>query len=86
MTPKEHLLMLTLFAKQMQLIKILFDVMDRHGLRMADDIPAFEFGENIDAESRIDILIDTWEKYVGLAKHLEVVTGLESHPPPSTGS
>jgi hypothetical protein len=86
MTTQEHFLMLSLFSKQMQIIKVLLNVMDSHGMKVAEDVPVFELAEIGDKSARDKIAMGMWQNYVALATAMGVTTGLENHPPPSTAS
>jgi hypothetical protein len=84
MTAKEHFLMLTLFTKQMQLLRILRDAMKHHGVSV-DDLEALEFAATSDPQAMFALQKRMWTEYVGLAKAMGIDTGgLENHPPPST--
>jgi hypothetical protein len=41
MTPQEHKLMMTMFARQSQMLEILVTVMKREGILERDDVAAF---------------------------------------------
>jgi hypothetical protein len=82
MTAKEHFLMLTLFTKQMKLIRVLLEILKNHGISV-DDFEAFEFAAN-DPEARAALQKRMWNEYVFLAKAMGIETGLENHPPPAT--
>jgi len=45
MPPKEHLLILSLFTKQNQFIKVLLDILKSRGILDSDDARAFECNE-----------------------------------------
>jgi len=83
MRPKEHLLMLTVFAKQNQLIKLLLDILRSRGILTGDDARAFEFSANVDAVSNAALFEEAKQKYLTLAKGLGIETGLENLPPAS---
>jgi hypothetical protein len=83
MTHKEHLLVLTLFTKQNQFIRVLLDILKSRGILAADDARAFEFSQNVDASSNAAIFAEAKAKYLELARGLGIETGLENLPPAS---
>jgi hypothetical protein len=83
MTTKEHLLVLTLFTKQNQFIKVLLDILKSRGILAADDASAFAFSQNVDAFSNAAIFAEAKAKYLELANELGIETGLENLPPAS---
>jgi len=83
MTTKEHMLVLTLFTKQNQLIKVLLDILKSRGILASDDARAFEFSQVVDASSNAAIFAEAKAKYLELAKGLGIETGLENLPPAS---
>jgi hypothetical protein len=84
MTTKEHMLVLALFAKQNQLIKVLVNILKSRGILAGDDAGAFEFSQNVDASSNAAIFAEAKAKYLELAKGLGIETGLEKLPPASS--
>lgn len=76
MTTKEHLLVLSLFTKQAQLIKLLLDILKSRQILSADDARAFEFSANVDAASNLALFEQAKARYVQLAKGLGIDTGL----------
>jgi hypothetical protein len=58
MTPKEHALMVAVMTKQMQLIKVLLDILSSRGLLQGDDARAFEHARISDLESSAAIAQD----------------------------
>jgi hypothetical protein len=85
MTPKEHALVLALFAKQNQFIKMLLDILKSRGILTGDDARAFEFSQSVDAVSNAALLDEAKAKYLELAKGLGIQTGLENLPPVPIG-
>jgi len=83
MTPKEHLLVLSIFTKQNQFIKVLLDILKSRGILDSDDARAFEFSQNVDASSNAAIFAEAKAKYLELARGLGIETGLENLPPTS---
>jgi hypothetical protein len=83
MTAQEHALVLALFAKQNQFIKVLFDILKSRGVLTGDDARAFEFSQSVDAASNLALLEEAKAKYLELAKQLGIQTGLENLPPAS---
>ena len=78
MTQKEHLLLLTLFTKQQQIIQSLGSLLKSHGLASADDLRAFEFAETQDDHATSVLLQSTKEFYLHVADQLGIATGLET--------
>lgn len=85
MTPKEHALVLAIFAKQNQFIKVIIDMLKSRGLLTGDDAQAFEFSQTIDAKSNAALFAEAKAKYLELAKGLGIETGLENLPPVPEG-
>jgi hypothetical protein len=83
MTTKEHMLVLGLFTKQNQFIKVLLDILKSRGILVADDARAFEFSQNVDASSNAAIFAEAKAKYLELARGLGIETGLENITPAS---
>jgi len=83
MTPKEHLLVLTLFVKQAQIAKVMLDILKSRGLLTDDDARAFEFSANVDAASISALFEQSKAKYLALARGLGIETGLEKSSPTS---
>lgn len=81
MTRDEHVLMLSLFTKQTQFIKMLLDMLKSRGIVDQSDLPAFEFSVRLDAASNVALFEQAKEKYLALAKGLGIETGLENLPP-----
>jgi hypothetical protein len=81
MTPQEHALVLSLFTKQNQFVKMLIDILKSRGILSGDDAYAFEFSQLSDAKSNAAIFDEAKRKYLELAKGLGIVTGLENLPP-----
>ena len=81
MTSKEHLLVLTVIAKQTQLIKSLLDILKSRGIASADDARAFEFAAITDAASNAALFEREKAGYLRLAKAMGIETGLENLPP-----
>jgi hypothetical protein len=70
MSPQEHLLMLTLFTKQLQQIKVIVNVLKSRAILQADDAQAFESATILDHESNAAIFAEAKAAYVKLAKGL----------------
>lgn len=78
MDTREHMLMVSVMTKQMQLIKILLDILKAHGLLEGDDAQAFEFARAHDLESNASIFQDALREYLRYSKRLGIETGLEA--------
>lgn len=81
MTKEEHMLVLSLFTKQSQMIKVLLDIMKSRGIIAGDDARLYEFSQNLDMTSNVAIFEEAKAKYLALAKGLGIQTGLENLPP-----
>jgi hypothetical protein len=81
MTPKEHLLLLTLIAKQAQHINLLLNVLKSRGIVTGDDARAFEFAASVDARANAALLQREKDSYLQVARGLGLETGLETLPP-----
>jgi hypothetical protein len=77
MTTQEHKLIIGLFAKQMQLITILLQILKSRDLVEKDDAQAFEFAVTEDDVSNAALLQRAKASYLQLAKSLGIETGLE---------
>jgi hypothetical protein len=66
--------------KQDQSIKILIDILKSRGVLTGDDSQAFEFSQLQDASSNAALFDSMKEKYLTLAKSLDLHTGLENLP------
>ena len=78
MTKEEHKLMILLFAKQMQFLKTLLNMLKSRGLISDDDPRFFEYATALDAESNAALYADALAAYVKAAKGLGIETGLET--------
>ena len=78
MTTQEHKLVLGIFAKQAQLIRVLLTILKSRGIVEYDDPSAFEFATTEDADANAALLGRVTENYLLLAKSLGVETGLEN--------
>ncbi len=78
MTRQEHTLLLTLFTKQLQQIKIIVNILKSRGVLQADDAQAFESATVLDHESNAAIFSEARAAYLKLAKGLGIETGLEN--------
>jgi hypothetical protein len=76
MTREEHVLVLAIFTKQQQLIRVLFDMLRSHNLASADDLRAFEFAAIQDEPSKDALLQEMKAFYLDVAKSLGIETGL----------
>ena len=69
MTDKEHALMMMMFTRQDQFIKMLIDVLKSRDIIQADDIPAFDFAVRIDPAS-VESFLRTDKQYRAFANQL----------------
>jgi hypothetical protein len=72
MTPQEHKLMMTMFARQSQMLEILVTVMKREGILERDDIAAFTNIVTSDASLHDEILQSVADDYGKAAKYFGV--------------
>ena len=79
MTPEEHLLMVSLFFKQQQAIRILLTMLRSRDLLTADDEDAFVSLQMEDVGSNAAIYEQALETYLKIANAAGVETGLEPH-------
>jgi hypothetical protein len=77
MTPEEHKLMLTLFTKYFQQIKVIIEILKSRGLLEGDDPMAFATAVHSDSESNERVFQQAAALYLQAAKRLGVETGLE---------
>jgi hypothetical protein len=72
MTPQEHKLMMTMFARQSQMLEILVTVMKREGILERDDIAAFTNVVTSDVSLNDEILQSVADEYKKAAKFFRV--------------
>ncbi len=77
MTPNEHMLLLLLYFKQNQAIRILLDMLKSRGILTADDEQAFSFSQTANAPSNAALYDEAKGNYLAIAQSLEIPTGLE---------
>ncbi len=82
MTTDEHMLVLQLFFKQRQAIRILLNMLKSHGILTEDDEKAFASAQTQDTGSNAAIFDEAKHFYLSLAHSLAVETGLENIPEP----
>jgi hypothetical protein len=82
MTPNEHYLVLLIYFKQQQAIRILLDMLRSYGVLTADDEQAFSFAQTANAPSNAAVFDEAKENYLLLARSLGIQTGLEQFPKP----
>lgn len=78
MTREEHLLMLTMFAKQQQLIQALASILKSRDLAGDDDLRAFEFAAIQDEPSTLAVLRSVKSFYLNAAQDLKIETGIKA--------
>jgi hypothetical protein len=80
MTTAEHRLLITLFAKQLQLNRVLTEILKSRGIAQADDLQAFEFLVSEDVLATSDALQTAKKFYLHVAKSLGIDTGVTAPP------
>lgn len=80
MTKEEHLLMIGVFTKQAQFIKIILEILKSRGIVEHDDMEAFESVVRLDLDSNDALFQDAQAAYVRLAKWCGIETGLGETP------
>jgi hypothetical protein len=73
-------LVLYIYFKQQQAIRILLDMLKSRGIVTADDEKAFSFSQIVNAPSNAALFDEAKETYLRIAHSLEVQTGLERLP------
>jgi hypothetical protein len=81
MTKQEHLLMITMFAKQLQTTKILLQIMRSREIITADDERAFQSLVNEDSAGNAALMRDAANAYAGFAIKLGI--DIDQAPSPS---
>lgn len=82
MTPQEHKMMMLMFARMYQHYGILMDVLKSRELLTGDDAQAFSHAAHFDDQKTMQFVLRAWRDYQAAAIQSDVVTGLESGPPP----
>jgi hypothetical protein len=82
MTPEEHMLMLSVYFKQQQAIKILLDILKSRSVLTADDEAAFAFAQTQNVGSNAAIFDEAKGSYLTMAHAVGVKTGLEQMAEP----
>lgn len=72
MTKQEHMLMITMFAKQLQTTKILLQMMKSREVITADDERAFQALVNEDSAGNTALMQDAANAYAGFAIKLGI--------------
>lgn len=81
-TTEEHILLLHLFFKQQQAIRILLDMLRSRGVLTDDDEKAFAAAQMQNAGSNAAIFAEMKANYLKIARAAGVETGLEQLPDP----
>lgn len=81
MTKEEHGVIIAMFAKQYQSMKVLSDIMRSRGIIEQGDFSAFHFAVQKDDPLNVAIYQQTKEQYLKYAKGIGVDTGLEAPEP-----
>jgi hypothetical protein len=68
MTSREHILLITMFSKQLQLIKTLAEILRSRGVLDADDLAAFGALVRSDTDATLQMLEETKDLYLKAAK------------------
>jgi hypothetical protein len=77
MTPEEHKLAITMWAKHYQQLKVIIEILKSRGLLEGDDPLAFASLVHSDTASNKALLQPSAELYLQTAKDIGVETGLE---------
>lgn len=72
MTKEEHQLLLMMFARQMEYITVLENVLKREGLIQSDDLPAFEAAVLSDLPARALTFQNAVEQYKKFADEVGI--------------
>ena len=78
MTKEEHLLMVAVFTKQAQFVRVIVEFLKSRGIASPDDFPAFEYVVSQDLPSSAALFQQSKDAYLHLAKGLGIKTGLET--------
>ena len=78
MTKEEHELMVLMFARVYESVKVISDVLKSNGVLTGDDPKAFSHAVHADDRKLIQCLAQAQRDYLNLAKQTGVVTGLKS--------
>jgi hypothetical protein len=76
MTREEHLLILTMLARQQMQIKLILDVLRSREIVSSDDLKAFDFAVRQDADAKLVLLRQVKEVYLSVAAEVGVDTGI----------
>jgi hypothetical protein len=76
MTPDEHKLIITMFAKQYQQIMVIIEILKSRGLLEGDDPMAFATVVHSDTDSNALVFQQAAALYLEAATHLAIDTGL----------
>lgn len=82
MNPQEHLLIVCLYFKQQQAIRILLNMLKSRGVLTDDDEAAFASAQMQNYESNAAIFDGAKAAYLAIARGAGVATGLEQMPEP----
>ncbi len=82
MTPEEHMLMLNLFFKERQGVRVLLNMLRSRGVLTPDDEQAFASAQNQDIGSNAAIFYEAKTAYLQMAHSMGIQTGLENLPEP----
>jgi hypothetical protein len=77
MTRDEHLMVLTMLARQQMQIKLILDVLRSREIVSGDDLKAFDFAVRQDAESKLSLLRQVKEVYLAAAAEVGLETGIK---------
>jgi len=81
MTPKEHELMMLMFARMQESIGVLTDVLKSREIMTGDDEKAFNHATHSDPKRLLRFVLQAHDDYQKCAEQVGVVTGLENGPP-----
>lgn len=82
MTTEEHMLLLQLFFKQRQGMRVLLNILRSRDVLTPDDERAFAAAQTQDIGSNAALFAEAKAFYLQMAHSLELETGLENMPDP----
>jgi len=78
MTPEEHQFLLFLFARQNNLVNVLYEALRARGVLQQGDLDAYaSYARLENPEQMLDWLRRSWAAYQATAASLGITTGLE---------
>jgi hypothetical protein len=80
MTREEHMLMLTLYGRQVAKFNVLIEILKARGVLESDDLEAFRLAALEDNEKLVNLVQEAWKVYQSSAVNLGIDTGLQGGP------